>query len=478
MESYPQGAGDMHRNLSVLAIGVLAASLSGCQLVEALLLDDQGQATVEGICATYQVVATDVQPVTPEILEQTRSIIEHRVDATGVADPVVVTEAGDRISVELPGIEDEADIRSLIGTTGILEFVPVPPELQGAVGEGPLPEGMADIEPLFTGTEIASSASVQDETTGEFVLDLQLKDTGARLFDEYAADHFGEQFAIVLDGQVMSAPAIRATRFGGQMQISGGTGGFTVSEVQALVTVLRFGSLPLEIREVSFGPCETSRPSTQGPGATLRAIVQGQLSGTSDSAARPSAVSEPDVPAPPQKLRVGRSLGDPDAPVRIDVFMDPQCPPCGVFAQGIEPLLVAGPIARGEVLLTYKDFPFIGPESLDAAMAMRVVEGLGGEFWDYHQLVYFNQDDVNEGAFSRDRLADMAELIGLDREAFLLGMEDPEYLAAVRAENDEATSLGINSTPSLVVNGTLTRGLPTWDDLSAEIDAQLRGHGT
>ena len=98
---------------------------------------------IGGLRGEYQVVATDAQPVTPEILEQTRTIIENRVNATGVAEPIVVTQGADRISVELPGVEDEADIRSLIGTTGVLEFMPVPPELQGTVGEGPLPEGMA-----------------------------------------------------------------------------------------------------------------------------------------------------------------------------------------------------------------------------------------------------------------------------------------------------------------------------------------------
>jgi len=207
---------------------------------------------IGGLRGEYQVVATDDQQVTPEILEQTRTIVENRVNATGVAEPIVVTQGEDRISVELPGVEDEAEIRNLIGTTGVLEFMPVPPELQGLVGEGPLPEGMQDTEPLFTGIEIASAAIAQDQTTRELVVDLQLKDTGARLFDEYAADHYGEQFAIVLDGEVMSAPVIRATRFGGRAQISGGTGGFAPSEAQSLVTVLKFGSLPLEIREVGF----------------------------------------------------------------------------------------------------------------------------------------------------------------------------------------------------------------------------------
>jgi preprotein translocase subunit SecD len=205
---------------------------------------------IGGLRGEYQVVATDQQPVTPDILEQTRTIIENRVNATGVAEPIVVTQGQDRISVEMPGVEDEGDIRSLIGTTGVLAFVPVPQEYFGQVVQGaPLPEGMADVEPLFTGVEIANSRIGQDPTTREIVVDMELKETGARLFDEHAAEHYGEQFAIVLDGIVQSAPTINATRFGGQAQISGD---FTPAEATNLVTVLKFGSLPLEIREVGF----------------------------------------------------------------------------------------------------------------------------------------------------------------------------------------------------------------------------------
>ena len=207
---------------------------------------------IGGLRGEYQVVATDDQEVTPEILEQTRTIIENRVNATGVSEPIVVTQGEDRISVELPGVDEEGDIRALIGTTGVLEFMEVPPELQRLVGEGPLPEGMLDVQPLFTGVEIDSAAIGQHSQTGEIVVNLQLKDTGARQFDEYAADHFGDQFAIVLDGEVVSAPTIQATRFGGQAQISGGVGGFAPDEANSLVTVLKFGSLPLEIREVGF----------------------------------------------------------------------------------------------------------------------------------------------------------------------------------------------------------------------------------
>ncbi len=205
---------------------------------------------IGGLRGEYQVVATDEQEVTAEILEQTRTIIENRVNATGVAEPIVVTQGEDRISVELPGVDDEADIRSLIGTTGVLEFTPVPAGcITEVVQNAPAPACLAGAEPLFNGTEISAARIGQDQTTGEIVVNLELKETGARLFDEHADEHFGDYFAIVLDGIVESAPSINARRFGGNAQISGD---FTVEEATNLVTVLKFGSLPLEIREVGF----------------------------------------------------------------------------------------------------------------------------------------------------------------------------------------------------------------------------------
>ena len=108
---------------------------------------------------------------------------------------------------------------------------------------------------VVTGVEIGSAAIGQDQTTGEIVVNLELKSTGSRLFDEYADEVYrfpnpnDRLFAIVLDGIVESAPSINAPRFGGQAQISGN---FTVEEATNLVTVLKFGSLPLEIREVGF----------------------------------------------------------------------------------------------------------------------------------------------------------------------------------------------------------------------------------
>lgn len=250
----------MRRIACWLVIGMLALGLSGCQSIEAFLPIGAGRLPSDGTCATYEVVDTGAGVVTPDMIEQTRTIIENRITATGVVDTVVFVDDDGRLRMGIPVFapDDEimAEIRSLVLAPGVLAFMPVPAELQGLVETGPVPEGMLDQEPLFTGVEIDTAVAAQDATTQELVIDMRLKDTGARLFDEFAAEHFGEQFAVVFDDEVLVAPVIQATRFGGRAQISGGVEGFSMNEIQRMVTLLRFGSLPLEVREVDFGACD------------------------------------------------------------------------------------------------------------------------------------------------------------------------------------------------------------------------------
>jgi preprotein translocase subunit SecD len=206
-----------------------------------------------GIRGEYQIVATDAQPVTKDILEETRTIIENRVNSTGVAEPVVQTQGSDRVTVELPGATDKEQIRALVGRTGRLDFVAVPDAFATQVAQGaPLPTGM-DPTPMFSGDQISAARPGTDQQ-GLPAVDVELKPDGARIFDDFAAKNFtgtsgGIKFAIVLDGTVQSALGLNTNHFGGTAQI---VGRFTTQEVSTLVTVLKFGSLPLEIREVSF----------------------------------------------------------------------------------------------------------------------------------------------------------------------------------------------------------------------------------
>ena len=215
-------------------------------------LDLQGGLKVE-----YRVIPTEGKTPTLADVEVVKQIIERRVNATGVSEPVVLTSGSDRIVVEVPGISDTDAIRRLVGRTGLLQFVPLPVEEYGrdgapgpriATAGQPLPTTPAA---LFNGDQVRS-ANVSQDQQGRRVVAFSLEDTGAKLFGDYTTQHVGEFFAIVLDGNVISAPSINEPITGGSGQISGGgLGGFARTEAEELVNVLRFGSLPFPVEELA-----------------------------------------------------------------------------------------------------------------------------------------------------------------------------------------------------------------------------------
>ncbi|MFL5779300.1 MAG: protein translocase subunit SecD [Chloroflexota bacterium] len=175
-----------------------------------------------------------------------REIVERRVNSTGVSEPVVTTQGQDRIVVELPGVSDPEAVRRLVGQTGRLDFVPL-----GTAGaaEGQVLD-LTKTPPLFSGDQV-SSATVGQDQNGRPAVDFVLKPEGAARFGDYTSKHVGDYFAITLDSAVISAPTINGAIPNGQVQITRGIAGFPVKEAQDLVTVLKFGSLPFPIAEVS-----------------------------------------------------------------------------------------------------------------------------------------------------------------------------------------------------------------------------------
>ena len=217
--------------------------LTGQRVETRLGLDLQGGTRVE-----YQLQAVGDQTPDAGAQRTVRDIIERRVNSTGVAEPLVQTQGFDRIVVELPGVANADEIRQLIGATGRLEFVPIPPGVtvpaQGTKIDPALP-------PLFSGEELASANvdfNTDDLRPGERAIAFVLKSEGARLFGDYTSQHVGENFAIVLDGSVISAPVIQSAIPDGRGRI---TGSFTPAEQNNLVTVLQFGALPFPLAEVS-----------------------------------------------------------------------------------------------------------------------------------------------------------------------------------------------------------------------------------
>ena len=240
----------------ILVIGILAlfidffpglrlpdGSAEGSRPVETKLgLDLRGGLRVE-----YQAKPVGGKVPGPDDLGVIRTIIENRVNSTGVSEPVITTQGTDRIVVELPGVADPQAIRDLVGQTGRLDFVPLG-TTQKQVGDVIDPK---QFPALFSGEQLETAAIGNDPTKGRIVT-FVLKSEGAKLFGDYTAANVGKFFAIVLDSKVISAPSINQAIPGGHVEISsGGIGGYPLKEAQQIVTVLQYGSLPFPIVELS-----------------------------------------------------------------------------------------------------------------------------------------------------------------------------------------------------------------------------------
>ncbi len=194
----------------------------------------------------------------------------------------------------------------------------------------------------------------------------------------------------------------------------------------------------------------------------------------------PSSVSlvAPAEPAPAD-LASGRALGQANAKVTLDVYVDFQCPNCAAYAREVEPRLVNQYVRTGEVRMVIHDLAFLGPtsnpsgdESVQAALAANCAEDQG-KFWAYQEYLFANQGPVeNGGTFSRSLLNGIADRLGLDRTKFDACMADPARTKAVQSETQAALSAGIDRTPTVLVNGT---PVASWDlgTISKAIDDAL-----
>jgi protein-disulfide isomerase len=180
----------------------------------------------------------------------------------------------------------------------------------------------------------------------------------------------------------------------------------------------------------------------------------------------------------------GKSVGNPDAKVKIQIYEDFQCPYCKEFTESDEKqLLESQYITSGEVYYEFMQFPIVDnysstKESHQAANAsMCALEQ--GQFWPYHDLLYKNQGTVeNGGAFSNKRLQAFAESLGLNMTEFNQCFSADKYSAEIQADYQMGVSLGVTSTPTLVLNGKiLGPGYVTYSQLTAAIDAALAGGG-
>ena len=224
-------------------------------------------------------VATKVQE---QALKQNITTLHNRINELGVAEPVIQQQGLDRIVVQLPGVQDTAKAKDILGRTATLEVRLVDDSneaLAALTGTGPVPFGteryaerggaplIVKRQVILTGDNLTDAQPGFDETQQPAV-HLTLNDRGARIFRDVTRENVGKRMAILLfekgKGEVVTAPVIRGEISGGRVQISGR---MTSEEANDTALLLRAGSLatPMEIiEERTVGPSLGAENIKQG----------------------------------------------------------------------------------------------------------------------------------------------------------------------------------------------------------------------
>ncbi len=199
-------------------------------------------------------------------LKQNVATLHNRINELGVAEPVIAQQGADRIVVQLPGVQDTAKAKDILGRTATLEvrMVDDSPEAMNSLAQGTVPFGtekykdregreiLVKREVILTGENLNDAQPGFDSQTQEPTVNLTLDNKGARKFKDVTRKNVGKRMAIILfekgKGEVVTAPVIRQEIGGGRVQISGR---MTTVEATDTALLLRAGSLaaPMEIIE-------------------------------------------------------------------------------------------------------------------------------------------------------------------------------------------------------------------------------------
>ena len=211
--------------------------------------------------------------VQDQALKQNITTLHNRINELGVAEPVIQQQGADRIVVQLPGVQDTAKAKDILGRTATLEVRMVDESTDGLAAErgtGAVPFGseryperggrsvVVKRDVLLTGENLTDAQAGFDSQTQEAAVHLSLDAKGARIFRDVTRENVGKRMAIILfekgRGEVVTAPVIRGEISGGRVQISGA---MTSVEASDTALLLRAGSLaaPMEIvEERTIGP--------------------------------------------------------------------------------------------------------------------------------------------------------------------------------------------------------------------------------
>ena len=232
-----------------------------------------------------------VTTVQDNALKQNITTLHNRINELGVSEPIIQQQGSDRIVVQLPGVQDVAKAKEILGRTATLEIrmVDDSPAAQSALASGTEPFGLERYterngapvlvrrQVVLTGENLQDAQPGRDSQSQQPAVHLTLDTKGARIFRDVTRDNVGKRMAILLfekgKGEVVTAPVIRGEIPGGQVQISGS---MTAEEAADVALLLRAGSLaaPMEIiEERTIGPSLGADNIAKGFHSTLYGFI-------------------------------------------------------------------------------------------------------------------------------------------------------------------------------------------------------------
>jgi preprotein translocase subunit SecD len=257
---------------------------------------------MEGNTLEYALGVSLKQRIEEQSVSKSIEVIRNRIDEFGVTEPEIISQGKDRIIVQLPGVKDIERAKDLIGKTAKLEFRLVNDDVSGAtinawlgkaqkagieykkgerfsgyiqrinefLGEE-IPKGyelvfkkvvnkvtmeidqqvpfVVEENPRLTGDDLQDAYVQIDQRKNEPYVSLNFKTSGAKRFEEVTGDNIGKRLAVILDGNVYTAPNIQARIGGGRAQITMGAGSFNslMKQSRDIALVLRAGALPVQL---------------------------------------------------------------------------------------------------------------------------------------------------------------------------------------------------------------------------------------
>ena len=183
----------------------------------------------------------------------------------------------------------------------------------------------------------------------------------------------------------------------------------------------------------------------------------------------PTASAE--LPQGVDEILSERALGDPDAPVTIIEFSSLTCPHCAALHEEVLPIVKAELIDTGKARLVFRDFP-LDPVALAASTMARCAPPRS--YFKILNILFDNQDQWARSDNPVDSLTGLMALAGLPRERALECIDTPEIYQGIAGWREQASNeYGVNSTPTMVVEGEVLRGVHSYDAIKAAVEKRL-----